>query len=53
MVDNGVPCIQEPKETFGVRLSQYVDPDEPAISVGEHRGWSWAGWGLTFATLRC
>lgn len=37
MVDNGVPCIQEPKETFGVRLAQYVDPDGLAISVGEYR----------------
>ncbi len=40
MVDNGVRCIQEPKEAFGVRLAQYVDPDGLAISVGEDRSGS-------------
>ncbi len=38
MVDNNVPCIQEPKDEFGVRLAQYLDPDGLAISVGEERG---------------
>ena len=37
MVANDVPCIQEPKELFGARLAQYIDPDGLAISVGEHR----------------
>lgn len=37
MVENGVPCIQEPKETFGARLAQYADPDGLPISVGEER----------------
>ncbi|MEE9129189.1 MAG: VOC family protein [Phycisphaerales bacterium] len=37
MVANDVPCIQEPKVLFGVRLAQYTDPDGLAISVGEHR----------------
>jgi catechol 2,3-dioxygenase-like lactoylglutathione lyase family enzyme len=37
MVERGVPCIQEPKETFGARIAQYVDPDGLALSVGEER----------------
>ena len=35
MVERNVPCVQEPKETFGARLAQYLDPDGLAISVGE------------------
>lgn len=37
MVEHRVPCIQEPKEMFGARLAQYVDPDGLGISVGEER----------------
>jgi len=37
MIQNQVPCIQEPQETFGVRIAQYVDPDGLAISVSEER----------------
>ncbi len=37
MVSKDVPCVQEPKETFGVRLAQYLDPDGLAISVGEEK----------------
>jgi lactoylglutathione lyase len=37
MIERGVPCIQEPKEVFGSRIAQYVDPDGLAISVGEDR----------------
>lgn len=37
MVDSKVPCIQEPKEIFGARVAQYLDPDGLAISVGEER----------------
>ncbi len=37
MVESGVPCIQEPRETFGVRIAQYLDPDGLAISVSEER----------------
>jgi lactoylglutathione lyase len=37
MVERNVPCIQEPKETFGVRIAQYVDPDGLGISVSEAR----------------
>ena len=35
IVERNVPCVQEPKETFGARLAQYLDPDGLAISVGE------------------
>ena len=37
MIENDVPCIQEPKELFGARIAQYSDPDGLAISVGEER----------------
>ncbi|MHC4945505.1 MAG: VOC family protein, partial [Planctomycetota bacterium] len=37
MVENSVPCIQEPKDVFGARLAQYLDPDGLVISVGEER----------------
>lgn len=37
MVENDVPCIHEPREVFGARIAQYVDPDGLAISVGEER----------------
>lgn len=37
MVDRNVPCVQEPKEIFGARIAQYLDPDGLAISVGEER----------------
>jgi predicted enzyme related to lactoylglutathione lyase len=35
MVEMGVPCVQEPHETFGARVAQYLDPDGLTISVGE------------------
>ena len=35
MLDNGVSCIQEPKETFGARIAQYADPDGLILSVSE------------------
>ena len=35
MIASNVPCAQEPKEIFGTRLAQYVDPDGLAISVAE------------------
>ena len=40
MVEQDVPCLQEPKDVFGARVAQYLDPDGLAISVGEdmHRG---------------
>jgi lactoylglutathione lyase len=37
MVARNVPCVQEPREVFGARVAQYVDPDGLAISVGEER----------------
>jgi predicted enzyme related to lactoylglutathione lyase len=37
MVENNVPCIQEPKQAFGARIAQYLDPDGLAISVSEER----------------
>src|SRR5262249_9655508 len=35
MMENNVPCVQEPKEVFGVRIARYVDPDGLGISVSE------------------
>jgi lactoylglutathione lyase len=35
MVERNVPCVQEPKEMFGAKIAQYVDPDGLSISVGE------------------
>ena len=37
MVERNVPCLHEPKEIFGARIAQYVDPDGLAISLGEER----------------
>jgi lactoylglutathione lyase len=37
MIENNVPCAQEPKEVFGARIAQYLDPDGLAISVSEER----------------
>jgi lactoylglutathione lyase len=37
MMEKQVPCIQEPREVFGVRIAQYLDPDGLAISVSEDR----------------
>ena len=31
-------CVQEPKDVFGARIAQYLDPDGLAISVSEERG---------------
>jgi len=36
MMENQVRCIQEPRETYGVRIAQYLDPDGLVISVSEH-----------------
>ena len=35
MTENQVPCVQEPRNVFGARVAQYLDPDGLAISVGE------------------
>ena len=37
MTERNVPCVQEPKDTFGARIAQYVDPDGLVISVSEDR----------------
>jgi len=37
MVEENVQCLQAPKEVFGARVAQYVDPDGLTISVGEER----------------
>ena len=37
MVAQGVPCTQQPKDLFGARMAQYLDPDGLAISVSEER----------------
>lgn len=33
MTEHNVPCIQEPVETFGVKISQYEGPDGLIFSV--------------------
>ena len=35
MTDNSVPCLQQPTETFGVKIAQYVDPDGLVFSVSD------------------
>jgi len=35
VLDHDVPCVQEPKETFGSRIAQYSDPDGLVFSVSE------------------
>jgi lactoylglutathione lyase len=37
MTAHQVPCLQEPTETFGVRIAQYVDPDGLVIAVSEQK----------------
>jgi len=37
MVEQKVPCVQEPKDVFGARIAQYMDPDGLVFSVGEER----------------
>ena len=37
MVEHDVPCTQKPKEVFGARIAQYVDPDGLAISISEEK----------------
>jgi catechol 2,3-dioxygenase-like lactoylglutathione lyase family enzyme len=37
MVEQNVPCTQQPKDLFGARMAQYLDPDGLAISVSEDR----------------
>ena len=37
MVERNVPCVQEPKDVFGARIAQYLDPDGLALSVSKER----------------
>ncbi len=37
MLEHNVPCVEEPREVFGARVAQYLDPDGLAISIGEER----------------
>ena len=37
MLQHKVPCSQEPKEVFGSRVAQYLDPDGLAISVSQQK----------------
>ena len=38
MLENGVPCVEAPREVFGSRIAMYLDPDGLAFSVGERAG---------------
>jgi catechol 2,3-dioxygenase-like lactoylglutathione lyase family enzyme len=38
MLENGVACVQTPKEVFGARIAQYSDPDGVILSVSESEG---------------
>jgi lactoylglutathione lyase len=35
MIERNVPCLRAPKDVFGARIAQYLDPDGLAISVSE------------------
>jgi lactoylglutathione lyase len=35
MVEHQVICLQQPKDLFGAKIAQYLDPDGLAISVSE------------------
>ena len=37
MTGLGIACVQPPREDFGARIAQYVDPDGLTISVSEER----------------
>jgi lactoylglutathione lyase len=37
MVEYNVICTQQPKDLFGSKIAQYLDPDGLAISVSEDR----------------
>lgn len=43
MTEKEVPCLQEPKPTFGVQIAQYADPDGLPFSVSEDQRESGAG----------
>lgn len=37
MTEMKVICIEPPKEVFGSKIAQYLDPDGLGVSVGEER----------------
>jgi lactoylglutathione lyase len=37
MVEHDVICLQQPRDLFGAKIAQYLDPDGLAISVSEDR----------------
>ena len=37
MVEHNLICTQQPKDLFGAKIAQYLDPDGLAISVSEER----------------
>ena len=37
MAEHNVSCVQEPTETFGVEIAQYLDPDGLIFSVSGAR----------------
>ena len=37
MIEHNVICTQLPKDLFGAKIAQYLDPDGLAISVSEDR----------------
>ena len=37
MIDHGVECVEPPRESFGAKLAQYVDPDGMRFGVNEAR----------------
>jgi lactoylglutathione lyase len=37
MLEHQVICTQQPKDLFGAKIAQYLDPDGLAISVSEER----------------
>lgn len=37
MVEHHVVCLQQPKDLFGSKIAQYLDPDGLPISVSEER----------------
>ena len=37
MIEYNVVCIQQPKDLFGSKIAQYLDPDGLEISVSEER----------------
>ena len=37
MVEHDVICTQQPKDLFGSKIAQYLDPDGLSISVSEDR----------------